>query len=247
MGHHGVVETTTPATVSAKVQPGWAFHGVVVLAAAGFLYSLSFPGMAYFLAVATIGALFGLAVAWLVLLVVFCASRRRGQNAGRGLRFVIAPLVGALVVVAAWTGAPLDVRWAASRSSFDQAVKAAQSGGTPDRGLFGRVGFYRITSIKAVPNGLLFYEETATGAEDPSTATPPTSSPPSSPAPPDRATGTRRYWAPSRPATPVTSRTVMPPQPAQGRQRGTRLGVLEASKSRGQEPCTPKRGLPIRW
>lgn len=162
VGQHGPVETTTPPTASAKDHPGWVFlfHGVVVLAAAGFLYSLSFPGIAYFLAAATSVALLGLAIAWLVQLVMFCAARRRGQGAGRGLRFVIAPVVGALVVVSAWTGAPLYLRWAASRSSFDHAVKASQNGGTPDRGLFGRIGLYRISRIKAVPNGLLFYEAT---------------------------------------------------------------------------------------
>lgn len=168
MRHHEAVPTPPQlAEAPAHEHPGWAFHGVVGLGMAGFLYAVSLPGIGFFLAGACAVTLLAAAVLWLVQAIGFGTARRRGEETGRGLGLLVAPICAVLLITLVWVDAPLRLRWAAGRPAFDRVVKAVDDGRSAKEPLpSGRIGLYRISHIDRVPNGLIFYEKTGNLFDD---------------------------------------------------------------------------------
>ncbi len=147
--------------------PRWVFHGVMAVAMAGFLYAVSFPGIAFFLAGGTTLVLLAVAILWLVKVLGYWSGRRRGEEGSHGLRLLVAPLCGAILVISVWMDAPLRTRWAVSRTAFENLVKEVDSGrGGTERVPYGRIGLYQISHIDPVEGGILFYEETGNLFDD---------------------------------------------------------------------------------
>lgn len=79
----------------------------------------------------------------------------------------MAPVCALILIALVWTDAPLRVRWAASRPAFEKVAKASENGRLPtDRVFHSRIGLYRVTQIRPVPNGLIFYEQTGNLFDD---------------------------------------------------------------------------------
>jgi hypothetical protein len=124
------------------------------------LWSLSVPGIDFFLFVISgIGIVFALAV-WLVRAVVHLVAD------GPAWRLLVTPAIVVIGAGIAVTGAPLEARFALSRDAFDDYVRdhvapsngvRAGSGTLPDPG---RLGWYDITSVRQVDDAVLFSEST---------------------------------------------------------------------------------------
>ena len=142
---------TTAATPRSKGRLlGWTFHGLVALAALATLYVASFPGLPFSALELELGWLV-LGVLWLGWLIS-CIVRRSFPRA-----LLIAPLTVFGVVGLAETGAPLTVRFAVGRPSFDRALAALPAAQESDHGA--HVGTYSITRWRRVSGGgVIFYE-----------------------------------------------------------------------------------------
>lgn len=135
----------------------WAFHLVAAAVAGCVLWSLSYPGFDFYLLVASGWGSLAVAGFWLGW-IIFVATRT-----GRLWRwFVVGPIIGVLTVVLLAVGAPLQVRWAASRDAF-AAVVAGHP--IPPAGsewtalpVPNQLGSYPIVFAYWVPGGAVFYE-----------------------------------------------------------------------------------------
>lgn len=156
------------ATALAATPPGGRFHLFLVLPAIAALYAFSFPGIAFVVAILTTYVVVGAIVVWVLRLAGFLALRARGKASGRLRWFVLAPVGGIVIAVILWADAPLRVRWALSRSAFENAATHVADGdsGLKQRVPVGRVGLYRVTYAYKVEAGIIFYEETGSFLDD---------------------------------------------------------------------------------
>ncbi|MET7403077.1 hypothetical protein ABZS66_57315 [Dactylosporangium sp. NPDC005572] len=145
---------TPTSDASARI---WAFHLVVVSVAGGMFWSVSYPGIHFFLFAASACASVLVACFWLGW-IIYVGSTRGGWKRW----FLIGPAIGALTVVLLAAGAPVKLRWAASQGAFATVVaghpipppgSAWKSFAVPSR-----LGLYSITSADWVPGGAIFYE-----------------------------------------------------------------------------------------
>lgn len=84
MRHHETLRTPRQLIHAfTRDPPGWAFHGVVAAGMAGFLYAVSFPGIAFFLAGVSSATLLAVAVLWVVRALGFRSARRRREEVER--------------------------------------------------------------------------------------------------------------------------------------------------------------------
>ncbi|MER7009102.1 hypothetical protein ABT297_39500 [Dactylosporangium sp. NPDC000555] len=134
-----------------------AFHLVAGAVAACVLWSMSYPGSNFLvLAASAVGSLV-MAGIWLGG-TIFVAAR----TVRRWRWFVIGPVIGVLTVALLAIGAPLQLRWAASRDAFATVVAGHP---IPPAGskwtnlpVPEQLGSYRIIGADWVPGGAVFYE-----------------------------------------------------------------------------------------
>ncbi|MEV0136828.1 hypothetical protein AB0H83_51465 [Dactylosporangium sp. NPDC050688] len=154
-------DTATSDDAAPKAGPDrrliWAFHLIVVAAAGGVLWSVSYPGSQLSLLAAGGCASVLVGCFWLGW-TIYVAS-----TTGRPRRwFLIGPVIGVLTLVLLCTGAPIKTRWAASRGAF-AAVVAGHPIPPPGSALERftvprRLGLYTIAEAGWVPGGAIFYE-----------------------------------------------------------------------------------------
>lgn len=149
-----------------RPSPLWRWHLAFVPAAVGLLWSYSVPGLAVFMWSVCALALAAGAVVWVAGLVVHVRARRRGSDA-RGRWLLVAPAAGALVVALIVTSAPLQARWALSRSSFEATAAEAMKDGplspaeqSPVRTGRGWIGLYNVPIIHRQGEAVIFHERT---------------------------------------------------------------------------------------
>ncbi|WP_344619696.1 hypothetical protein [Dactylosporangium salmoneum] len=136
----------------------WAFHLVVVAAAGGLLWSLSYPGSNFLLMALSGLAAFVVACVWLFWTAIYLA-----RHAGKWRKwFLIGPVIGVLTLALLCTGAPSKMRWAASRNAF-AAIVAGHPIPPPGSEwqqftVPRRLGSYSIIGADWVPGGAVFYE-----------------------------------------------------------------------------------------
>jgi hypothetical protein len=153
-GRGGVppVEPLTPRA------PWWALHTVVSIATACLLWAFSAPGFSFFLALGAVPVLCLAGVAWAVWVVMFGVRRRQWS-----WWFLPAPMIVVLALALLVAGAPLQARWAMSRSAFDQVVATLSITSTVgderyDVPVPSKIGAYRIIAAYRVPGGVVFQE-----------------------------------------------------------------------------------------
>lgn len=103
--------------------PGWLFHAVAAVGAAGLLLSDSYPTGGFMPLLFGFWVLLGCAALWLARLVAYLAGRSRHRS-GPAWPFAVAPVAGVLVVAIAASGFPLQARWGLSEGAFDARADA---------------------------------------------------------------------------------------------------------------------------
>ncbi|NHC44380.1 hypothetical protein [Motilibacter aurantiacus] len=137
--------------------PRWPFHALLVLPAAAYLWSGSYPGRhtAWWL-VGVLGLAAG-ALVWAGRLVA-----NRVLRAPWSWWFLVAPVAGALVLGLAVADGPLRARWELGRGELDAAARRVLASGNGEPTPL-RLGTYTITSLEPVPGGVLMDEATGDG------------------------------------------------------------------------------------
>ncbi|MFG3301773.1 hypothetical protein [Micromonospora chersina] len=143
--------------------PWLVLNVVASIAAACLLFAFSVPGFVFLLVLGLVHVLVLAAMAWIVL--VMMGIQRREWS----WWFLSAPAVVVLALVVA--GAPLQARWAMSRSAFERVVATLPT--TSPVGVEwssvpvpSRIGAYRIEAAYPVPGGVVFYEENGYMTDD---------------------------------------------------------------------------------
>jgi hypothetical protein len=137
--------------------PGLAFHLATAAAALGFLWSMTTPVWMFVLGMVCAFVLFGGWLVWLVRAAVYGVQRRRGTAQGHTWWLLVAPIGSVLLSAVLAFGVAFRVRWAGSRTAFDDAVEQVQGG---ERGVDvpTRIGWYDITRIRVDGDAVFFYE-----------------------------------------------------------------------------------------
>ncbi|SCL51298.1 hypothetical protein [Micromonospora chersina] len=147
------------------VSTWWALHAVVSLAAACLLWAFSVPGFSLLLVLCALPLLCLAGAAWAVWVVTFGVRRQWSWS------FLPAPMIVVLALALLGTGAPLQARWAMSRSAFDRVVATVPTTGAVDGDwssvpVPSRIGSYLIMSAYRVPGGVVFYEVNGSMTDD---------------------------------------------------------------------------------
>ncbi|MEZ5381723.1 MAG: hypothetical protein R2754_07990 [Microthrixaceae bacterium] len=125
--------------------PRWLFHATLVFVGALAFWSASYPGGTV-LGVMVIPALGIMVVVWMVRVAVYLWARRTTAGLASARWLVAAPLVGLAVLCLLAVQAPLQVRFALSRSAFERVADRAQPNVAPnvtaELEVGGRLGWY---------------------------------------------------------------------------------------------------------
>jgi hypothetical protein len=146
--------------------PWWWFHALVAVAAACLLWAFSVPGVFFLLGMGAAGVLALAGLIWAAWVLTIGLRRRTWS-----WWFVVAPVLGVIVLALLSAGVPLQSRWATSRSAFDTVVAslppAADTGNERSPVTVpARIGSYDITMAYRVPAGVVFHEETGNVIDD---------------------------------------------------------------------------------
>ncbi len=151
--------------------PGWVFHGVTAIGAAGLLWSASYPYGSMLLGIVFAWWILACAAVWLVRLIAYVAGRK--QPSGRPWPFLIAPVGGILVLAIGLTSLPLHARWTASRGAFDAradalVVQAERADADPGDILLrdDRVALYTVDFAHVDEHGNAFFSIAGSGFID---------------------------------------------------------------------------------
>jgi hypothetical protein len=170
----GRVSGTTAVRDLFRRPPGLWFHAALVIPTAVLLWAHSLPrGPPFFVWAAAGLSLLALAGVWTLRAATYLWARRTGDAHGLRRWFVVAPLAAALYFGSLFADAPLRVRWALSRASFDRVVADLLDG--RDDGSGGareaadregrlreggrRIGSYEIFIIERVGDAVVFFED----------------------------------------------------------------------------------------
>jgi hypothetical protein len=152
--------------------PTWVIVALSVLTI-GLLYSVSVPGFDFFIGLGSLGLLLCAAAAWSVGLLWALVLRARHRpppalTTWPLSTYAFAPVAGLVVVALMWSRAPLHVRFALSRSSFDHAVAQLplhpprhgyDEGDWDDLDFEGRIGLYGFREVDQVGDVVIFFED----------------------------------------------------------------------------------------
>ena len=140
--------------------PRWLFHGVTAVLAIGLLSTFSLPGSDFLAGYMWSTALIVAAIVWGFRAYLVVVRRRPNETIRNARWFLVAPLGGVIVYLLIVGSVPLRLRWAASEPAFERLVASVDSSTTPPlRGEATRIGWYDITNIVVVDDGILFYED----------------------------------------------------------------------------------------
>ena len=137
--------------------PRKIFHGGVAIVGAGVMWAAGNP-FGFGLAFSLTFVLMLLAGMWAARGAAFLLFRRRGSAVGDARWFLVAPILGAVAVVAVSLDLPLKARWAASEASFERVAEDVLSDGVPRWDESHRVGLYRVHRIYIV-DGSVFFQD----------------------------------------------------------------------------------------
>ncbi|HSA50524.1 MAG TPA: hypothetical protein VLH10_10485 [Yinghuangia sp.] len=143
--------------------PKRVFWTLLALTAAGTLWLRSIPLGDFFAQLVALWVWFGLAVAWLALLVsglVRREGRARLRTARTRVRWLVAPVLVVVLIAALYFQVSLRARFALSEAALRKIAVATAEGRAVE---LGQAGLYRVTEAEAVPDGVLLTLDGADG------------------------------------------------------------------------------------
>lgn len=166
------VRSIRSATFAPNVRrpPRFLFHLLLVVPTVALLHAASSPGfhLISFMA-GVMGLGFG-GLVWVLRAAACAFTPQRPRVQGSPGWFLVAPVCGAVVLMALITGAPLQARWSMAQDDFTRALELAPSA-APDAPGPGagavvepvpfdvpdRIGTYSVEGASRVPVGVLFH------------------------------------------------------------------------------------------
>ncbi len=131
--------------------PGVVFYATVAFAVIEGLWVSSIQSLVGF--GFTVMLWFSLAGIWIARIVGAALATRLRFGLAESVRWLMAPVILAMVYLIMQSGLPFDARLSLSRAGMDQAAAEVMAGGTTDRDW---IGLWAVEDVDRIPGGMRF-------------------------------------------------------------------------------------------